>query len=407
MLMDFDKSFKDNSPSGKAVPKVILDHLNGSLHGYDLEYYDGGDGTCKVRSKSGNYTISGIRFILPKAMRNVLGDHPTVEDIQRYAYNSQQSIPVESVKKGSIILNGKEMSIDQLEMNPFEAIEIIADRAFIFPPKMDESVDVTFSGNSTTVCLKMHRVPDNSLNWYIYKSSPDNYPLSFVLRFNSVEKQMSFSVSIKMREAECAKDILDSMNLYNAFITGNGKVGGQRIVTDNKNLTEKFEQPTISFWKKAADLERLLQTSFRIAIDKITATDAYLIEYMYSSLNAKKPSRLSERPNTVSFHKPTKEMLASLETLHEEFGLFFSRQKNIQLFGCDIQLYEIMAIFRCKMDSYTHVGDELTITLTDARQAERRYSVGLLFLSEKEMIDYEKNTHVLNTFSRVKRSIGV
>ena len=50
---------------------------------------------------------------------------------------------------------------------------------------------------------------------------------------------------------------------------------------------------------------------------------------------------------------------------------------------------------------------DLTIILEDARQEERRYSVGLLFLSENEMINYEKNTHVLNTFSRVKRSIGV
>ena len=99
-----------------------------------------------------------------------------LDEILKYAYNSQQKLEIVPIEDGFIILNGEKFPIDRLNYNPLNNIEVMSGRFYLIPKKMEESFNIDFSDGKYHRNIIMHRVPDKSVNNMSFKSSDDDIP---------------------------------------------------------------------------------------------------------------------------------------------------------------------------------------------------------------------------------------
>src|SRR5699024_3425539 len=115
------------------------------LSSTNLQYDSDENGHCVIISKNGEYKLSGFIFEVTPDIKNILGDNPSIEDIQEYYYNSQKKMPIKLFEDGYVYLNGEKIEIGKLDFDPFKEVQYVSGSIYVYPPKMNETIGLKMS----------------------------------------------------------------------------------------------------------------------------------------------------------------------------------------------------------------------------------------------------------------------
>lgn len=400
MFVSFDNAFKAKENKNK-IPEVVLEYLNRELNSPTLRYISDDNGHCVITSINGEYSLSGIEIELTSEMRDVLGNTPSLEDLQKYSYNSQTEIPIKMKEDGYVILNGTKIPIDEIDFDPFNKVKYISGSFVAFPKKMDEHIMLKMGGEEEEISMNFTRIPDNSLNWKVFESDK-NKPIKFVIKINLSEQKMVYRVTYDLTKAKSTKEGIEAVDIYNAFASGEGKVNGVRLNVDQDKKGKKaFSKEQILFWKKVMELEKKLEINLNPFTEKITDMDVYIGEILYRTLICKTPVRIRENIVSIKGTANVEKMEENI-SFNEPMAFYFQDHSETEIFGQQIKLCGIKAMYNCRVDKFEENEGEFELILKDESEEKHKYTVAMYFVKDKELEQFVQEHNVIEEFHDAK-----
>lgn len=400
MFVSFDEAFKPKE-NQNIIPEVILEYLNKQLNSPSLQYISDENGHCVITSTNGEYKITGIAFDLTPEMKDILGDKPSIKDIQDYLYNSQKNIPIKMLEEGYVYLNGTKNQIEKINFDPFKEVHYVSGSFFAYPQKMNENIMIKMAGVTEEVILKFKRIPDNSIDWKVFESEEDK-PIRFLIRINSKEHKMIYSISYDLGKVKNIKEALVVADIYNSFAIGEGKMNGVQIVINQDDRKERaFSEEQMLFWKKMLALEEKLGIHLNPFVEEITNKDVYIGEILYRTLVCKIPVIVCENITSVNG-------TGNIEKINEEFStqrpmsFYFEDHSKTELFKTEIELRGIKVIYDCVITEIQEKNKQFKIVLDNESDEKPKFTVAMYFLNDKEFEKYKQEHDIITEFKEAK-----
>lgn len=388
MFVDFNKVFNNKKTQTQMpIPPALINYLNQSLP-QGVKYIAEDNGTCKIVSENGSFTVGGCVFEPTKEQKKILGENYTQEDVVEYFYNMQKPIPLKLKKDGYILLNGEEFPIDKIMYNPLKPpIKYVCGSFVMSPPPFPKLSNLKIGCEQYERELKISRIPHNSVYISAFESDKDE-PLFISFFIDRRDEKITFNISFNLRNAKTIHDIVESTAIYNAFLQGNGTMLGKPFDSvDISKDSKLFDEVSIMFWKKVLDIEKCLDVHFTPPKEDIDFETVLLIEKLYQNLINKTPVRDNHTINSIDGKREI-----SSKTLDEVVGkpLYFEFEatSKMELFGVKKELPAIMGVFNAKLESYTQKGDKQKIIFADENSEKQRYTSVMYFKSEKDLKNF-------------------
>lgn len=401
MFVSFDDAFKPKE-NQNIIPDAILEYLNKQLDSPSLQYVSDENGHCVLTSTNGECKITGIVFDLTPEMQDILGENPSIKDIQEYSYNSQNTIPIKMIEEGYIYVNGTKIQIDKLNFDPFSEMQYVSGSFLVCPQKMNEQIAIKMSGAKEDIVLIFKRIADNSIDWKVFESEKDK-AIRFLVKINIKEHKMIYSVSYDLGKAKSIEEALMVADIYNSFASGEGKMNDVPILIDQEKMAEKaFSAEQILFWEKMLALERKLSIKLNPFRENITDKDVYVGEILYRTLVCKIPVRVRENIISVDGKGNVKKAKEEF-SLSRPMAFYFEDHSKAELFKTDIALRGIKAIYNCIIKEFQEEGEKFKIVLDNESDEKQKFTVAMYFLSDEELEEYKKEHDIIKEFSEAKR----
>lgn len=389
MFVNFDHVFNESEQEKTKLPSALVEYLSAELPD-GLKYMADEKGCCHIVSESTSLTIGGLQFDLSEEQIKILGNNATLDDVLKYSYNAQRSIPLKLIKPGMIILNGQEVPVERMSYSPYNPIKIIESSFFAEPPKFSGSFQISIGGKGYETALDIVRAPNESVNIAKYESQNDK-PLKIVYYLNEVDKSMTLTMTVQAKNAKTVQELLKSMQIYNAYISGKGNMCGMELEgTFNAKNRQRFDNKTIKFWEKVYKLEQLLCVQFILPDDDITYSTAYEVEHLYQNLIMGRPIRDNQQIQSLDGGWE----ISNEEIIKNSIGgllMFqFEATCDFNLFGVKKTLPCFVCIFNAKLKNYYRENNKFKLMLEDKSQDEPMFSSTLCFSSEGELASFKK-----------------
>ena len=294
MFVDFSKVFNNIPQTELRIPDELIKHLSSSLPA-GLTYEDDGTGNLMLKVEQGHHTISGFSLEPSNEQKLILGENYSGEDVLQYCYNAQDPILIKLEKEGEIIIDGTEVGIDKLFLNPYSPINYKKGSAYIEPDSFPEPFPILFACEKYSTTLLVHRIPNRSVHVNAYKSESDK-PLQVQYTIDESQKKVSFHISFNSEYAKTIRDIVESTTIYNAFVDGKGTINGTTFsAIDKIDPKKKYDSDSIAFWEKVLRIEEVLNFSFNPDNAEADYHMLLEIEQLYQNLINEKPVRINKR----------------------------------------------------------------------------------------------------------------
>jgi len=394
MFVDFDKVFNKKPQSELIVPEAMVSYLSSKLP-KGTKYILDRNGNCTIAGdgKTGSITIGGYIFKLTPEHKKVLGASCTIEDVEKYFYNLQKPIPLELKKHGYVLLNGEEFPIDRLTYNPYNPIKYESGSCFMMPQAFPPAFALKVGGNGYEKELLVSRVTNNSVHVAAFESSRDD-PLIIRYLLDERKPSISLSISFNLSKAKTIEDIVKTTSIYNAYIDGAGLLCGHPLLG---NLLEddvnKYDEESIGFWKKVLELERILGVTFTPPQADVDFESICMVESLYQNLVYRLPIRENKKIESIDGDWEMKSEEDVKNSIGTPIMFEFEATNNIDLFGCQITLPTLIAIFDAAVQRYTRDGSKYKIFLDDVSEEKMRYISKMCFLTDQDMKMYRDSDH--------------
>lgn len=382
MFVDFDDVFNEDPASQFKIPEHCVDYLSKQLPS-GVKYILDENGNCVISSDGKEIKISGIKFNLTEKQKMDLRGSEKLDEILKYAYNSQQKLEIVPIEDGFIILNGEKFPIDRLNYNPLNNIEVMSGRFYLIPKKMEESFNIDFSDGKYHRNIIMHRVPDKSVNNMTFKSSDDE-PLSANFMINPENNDVKMNMMFDLSKAKSIRDIVESIFVYNAFVDGKGYINSVIVNMKMDDSEQKgYDKKSAVFWEKLLLVENELNLSFEPPVENIDYDSVLEVEILYQSLINKKPFKDKNVISNVSGKWETNEKVNDAIREVSPLLLRFNAQDTFNLFGCEFTLHALIIVFNSKIKNIVDNENEKILYLEDLDENNKRYTSALYFKDEK------------------------
>ena len=169
------------------------------------------------------------------------------------------------------------------------------------PESFPEVPDIKIASDKYTRILKMKRYPYASLTEKHFESE-DGKSLKLKLTMDDKKESSHIQLTYNLNCAKSVQEIVESVEIFNAFIDGKGYLMGEKIPSDAfpDNSKDKFDKRTLDFWKKVLEVETALKLSFVPTKDSQKAETIYNIEKLYQTIILKKPIREEHKITSIS-----------------------------------------------------------------------------------------------------------
>lgn len=390
MFVDFDKVFKKKNQAELTIPSSLLAHISKSLPD-GLSYMATEDGFCYVTADSGEMNISGLCFKPTEEQRAALGEHFSHADVMEYMYNSQQKLRLELETPGIIKINGKEIPVGQFVQNPFKQVELVDGAFYAMPKPFPDPFELTIGSEKYQRKVKVRRVPNESVHTAKYESDPD---APFVLHYlaNSKKKTLKFSVSLNLKKSATIRDLVESAEIFNAFMDGEATLEGYPLKTKVEGNAEKrFNEASIIFWEKVMRIEEYLGATFIPPNEDVDYETICIIEQLYQSFFFNKPTRDLQRVNSVSATLVPESGINPQEYVGKPMFLIFETDAKVNIFGSELKLYSILGMCNAIIADFVLDGDKYTMYFGDISEEQKFFTSVIYFKDEQSMHDYKDN----------------
>ena len=271
--------------SQSKVPDLMLKMINGNLPN-GLVYEPLEDGTCIVSSKSDN-TVYADLLIADEDLsfiKQYLGDSFDAQDVIKFSYNAQKPIKFKTRRDGFIKINDNEIPISKYIVKPLNPLEMKDGYFYAAPPKFPEPFFVTMTGDDITKRLKVHRVPDYSVDLAVFESVDEDI---ITIRYSINQKTNEFhcSVNLHVERANTVEDLVEALDLYDSLIKGDGLFANEPLLHLNVSgaVKSRVHNQRV-FWNKVLSIKPLVPVDFKPLLDDIDYESIRIIEELYQGL---------------------------------------------------------------------------------------------------------------------------
>ncbi len=408
MFVNFNKVFKKSTESKIKIPEALIDELSSKLP-EGLKYcFDSNSNTLVIADDSQKgrpITLSGLIFFPNDKQKAVLGNNYTPNDIFNYSYNSQQPIPLRFENEGMVKLNGEDIPIDQLTYNPFNPLHFVKDSAYLQPPPFINSrFPLKISSKESAIILSISRIPNNSVNTMAFESD-NSKCLALKYYLNPVNSTISITINISIENAKTVMEIIESIEIYNAFVDGKGYLADSliqaKLAVDNK----KFDEALL-FWRKVNQIEKALNIDFLPPFTRLDFDTICEIEELYQNLIKITPIRTNEKINNLNSSDDVLNELSIKKLVDKPMYFEFECTESLVLFGKSLTFPCIMGVFNAVISKFEFEESQhkWMIFLKDESDDKKMYTTRLCFVNDNDLSKYKKkNSNRIMLFSQAKK----
>ena len=396
MFVDYNKVFGKTPQAELQIPQELIDQLSMKLPDGFI-YVADSKNTLTISHDGKNdlkYTISGITLEPTEQQKEILGENYSFEDIINLSYNSQKPVPIKLKNGKYVTVNGTDISIEELSFNPFKKHEFVKDSSRIYPSPFPPAFTIKIGNENTKIELTISRIPNDSLDIMAFKSD-DNECLSIIYYINPKIHSFSMTMNISFDKANTVQEIIEAIEIYNAFIEGKGYIFDSIIDAklDTENASS-YDDKALEFWKKVKELEDKLSVSFDPHESELAFEDICDIEELYQNLINKAPIRHNTSINTITSKWEFSKDDIAKDTLGKPIYFEFDGESIVKLFGQEIELPCIVGVFNAVFEKYEKnlETDECTIFLENESEEKQMYISKLSFLNQEALIKYKEET---------------
>lgn len=392
MFVDFDKVFNDKPQPQVKIPEAFISYLNKQLPA-GVKYTTDDEGNCFIVGDGQELTIGGYFFALTPQDKKVLGKQFTQEEVMKYFYNRQKAIPLQLEKEGYVLVNGEELPVEKLLLNPHNPIRYISGTFFLSPAPFPKPFQLKVGCAEYERDLLVTRIPNDSVNIATFESEKDA-PLWISYRVDEVKRHLSVSMSFNLSYAKTIRDIVEAIRIYNAFLDGQGYLCGHLLETKLcGDEPKRFSESSIKFWEKVLKLEEHLGLSFSPPDEDVDFDTICLVEQLYQNLINRVPIRDTGKPESLDGEWETINEEDIRKSIGSHVYFEFDTTMKAELFGEKFALYGLVGIADAVLTDFSKNKKKHKIVLGDASEERPRYTASLYFKNEEEMNEYRKMDH--------------
>ena len=216
--------------------------------------------------------------------------------------------------------------------------------------------------------------------------SDSAFNISYIFDQTIVNGNTTFNMTLQ--PSSSASDVLASIEIFNAFIYGQGTLCGEFIQPFKDNSANLIPDEVINVWRQVVDIEKELNVNFD-ATREMTFDDIKKIKELYRCFVEKIPFKTYLSKNTLS---GVGEFKNSAIEIGKELFFEYSEKVEYELLGTNIVYYQFVAIFDGEISEF-QVPEEGTsgdffVTLCSTK-GKRMYSSTQYYLNEKLLEDFK------------------
>ena len=256
MFSNFKDTFIKKPQFTIKTPDAVLETISKDLpEGFSYVYDH--DGFCRIECER-EMTFTALNIKLPDEAKSVFsGIDYNIDDILKYAYNSQKTIEILPDDEGCYTINGNRINSQDFIVSPMSDKKLKNGKFYITPPPFPAPHPVEITGNGFSLILMIKRQPMNSINEIKYVTI--NEPaLSITFSLDESQKSGIMNFNIMMCPSKSAQDTLAAKEIFNAFINGTGTLCGANIIPNGDHSSKMVSPEVLSFWHRVVELERKL-----------------------------------------------------------------------------------------------------------------------------------------------------
>lgn len=385
MFVDFKRTINQKPLSQSKVPQIILDRMSEELPD-GLHYASDDNGFCIVTGDNITYYDLVLTDDEIKKHKQILGDSFSYEHLPYYSYNSQQIIKLKTKKDGIININHNEIPASECFKKPLDSLDFVDGTFYIYPQPFPEPFYVTIGNDDISKEIKVHRIPDYSLDTAVFESFNDDV-ITIRCSVNRNTNQFHCSISLHVERAKTIEELVEAINLYYSFISGKGKLENENLL--KTNVSEEVKKSVHSnyiFWHKLVEVQPILNRTFKPNIDDVDNTAIRSVEELYQGLVNHKPYYSSRNVTSVKseFHFE-KDDIDSL--LGNRVVFKFNGNCSYQLLGEEFTIPCNVYVINATVEGINREGTQTEFILNND---EKSYTVIRLFL-DKELQEADLN----------------
>ena len=405
MLLDFDKVFNDVPQTELQIPEALVTYLSKQLPD-GLKYALDKNGIHVETKGKEPIRLSGFICEPSDEQRAILGEDYTAQDVMDFSYNAQEPIPLKMKRDGYILLNDQEYPIERLRYNPHNPIKYIEGSAFVYPAPFGEPFELVIGCEEYQRKIRVKRIPHRSVHTLAFETVGES-PLFVSYCLNEMEQKMTMSMSIDLSYAPTIRDYVECISIYNAFLEGKGTFVGKPITT--KLLTQhirKFDERSLSFWKKVLEIEGVLDIKFTPPREDIDLDSACSIELLYQNLIHQIPIRDTNKIDTIDGQWNVERKNDIRDSIGQVLYFEFEAAFCISVFGVDLNLPCLLKVFHAKLNDIVDQEDKQVLILKDESIDKPRFTSMLCFKDRESLKEYRDRQHndVLKLFHDARRA---
>lgn len=263
----------------------------------------------------------------------------------------------------------------------------------MFPERTVQRRHLTLSDGQHKIEIELERKPSGVWNEDLYVSVPESL-LSINVKFNIIEQQASFSVSVNMQASQSIDQYISSLYLYNAFQTGKIRINDRPfpMAADSAN---PVPTSAFRFWEGISALQgRIHQTLMLPA--QLENEDIILGGKLICSIIKEKPFKTERNIDLIRFKGSFQERASIRSHIGSEFLFAYSQSGTCELFGATFPIFCCTVIRGGILSDITDVSEAEYIVHFAPLEASKPYYAERYFLSEEAMETYMKNDQFIN-----------
>ena len=313
-------------------------------------------------------------------------------DIYEYLYRTQKRCEIIPDENGNIKINNVEIKINDFIKNVITNDGI---KSFeLIPPNFPDAVKINIRAGNIIKSFNVKRLPYESMD-KIYLKSIEERPICIKI-YMSNDDSVDFNISINIEGIIDVKEIVDTCEFYKSFLNGDISLDDSEIKDIKYNETPKniFIDEKINFWKKVLEVEKIFDKKFDAC--KIDLKDDYiLILRLYKSLIEKKPYKIPEKINSITFDNKENYDKCN-QIIGTKMLIEYEREAECKIFGVKIHFFILERIYNCRIKNILEEKGKMKIIFDDYEK-NSTFIARKCFLSkdklENEKIKNEDNRH--------------
>ncbi len=346
MFSNFKDAFIRKPQFTVKTPDAVLDTISKGLP-EGFRYVHDHNGLCRLECE-GVLNITPNRYALSEEAKPAFEkkQNITIQDVLQYAYNSQTRIELLPDDDNCYIVNGHKIKRSDFVTAPLKGLEFTDDHLYVFPPSFPDPFPIEISGHGYSMMVMMQRQPMNSFTEMKFQSVGDSViELTYII---NAEPGNTMQFNIKTNPSNRAKEVLASKEIFNAFVLGEGLIGGTEIKHSEADHGKVIPEEALDFWRKVVAVENVLNVTFEVD-QEISLDDIKTINALFRCLVEKHPYKTYHKESTLRGTGDFKDLSKSRENtpIGKEILFEYVEGLIVDVFGIKINLYAVTAMFDC------------------------------------------------------------